>query len=149
MEMIKKIFCIEELAKLCFYALKKNRGKELAKKDYKIGVFLLLLPYYMMIYLSIVSLNTIINGPRIINMNFLTKAILGTILFAPFYFFIKKLIGKYSNFDMDEQNYFDYTSKYSFSIIFIIHYSIFVIFLILLVMVQNYFIHGHFKVFSK
>lgn len=148
MDIIKKIFSIKELSKLCFYALKKNRGEEGAKKDYSIGVFLFLLPYYMMIYLTIVSLFTIINGPRIININFLTKAILGTILYAPFYFFIKKLIEKYGSFDMGEENYFDYSSNYSFSIIFVIHYSIFVIFLVLLVMVQNYFIHGHFKVFS-
>lgn len=149
MKIFRKIFSIRELAKLSYYALKKNVGEEEAKKNFHIGVFLLLLPYYLMIYLTIVSLNTIINGPRVININFFTKAILGIILYAPFYFFIKKLIQKYGDFDRREENYFQNNSRYSFGLILGIHGSVFVIFSVLLGMIQNYFIHGYFKVFLR
>ena len=114
---------------------------------YYIGIFLLLVPYYISIIMIIVSINVIINGPTIIRINVLTKAILGFILFAPFYFFIKKIVKKYSDFDMNEENYFDYTSKYSFMIIFFIHFGLFFIFMILFGMSQNYINHGYFDMF--
>lgn len=142
---IKMAFSIRELSKLSYYAIKKNNGEEEARKNYHIGVFLALVAYYVSVIAVIISIYVSINGPTKVHLNVLSKAILGFIMFSPFYFFIKILVKKkYSDFDMNEDNYFNYTSKYSFGIIVFIHLGLLFIFFLIFGMSQNYLNHGHF-----